>query len=196
MGVTKCIMMAIIIAATYRELFGFKYFYFAFTHPVVFIVPPPPPLNPLNSIKTPLKFFKSLPSPPQLVKLESTGNETELLTERLKQTERELTNIKKEASNYQNMLQQSQTQYMTLDKKYNKAKRIVRDFQQREIDMVHREEFYQQLLQEKDTEYNALVKNLKDRVIHLEQELEDTQRKAGMPVLLPYDSASLKVSLF
>lgn len=128
------------------------------------------------------------------MKLESTGNETELLTERLKQTERELVGIKREASNYQNMLQQSQAQYMAIDKKYNKAKRLIRDFQQREIDMVSREEFYQQLLQEKDTEYNALVKKLKDRVINLEQELEETQRKAGLPVSLPFDSASLRVS--
>lgn len=129
-----------------------------------------------------------------LVKLETTGNEDELLNERLRQTERELTNIKKEASNLQNMLQQSQSQYMALDKKYNKAKRLVREFQQREVDMVHREEFYQQLLQEKDTEYNALVKKLKDRVINLEHELQETQRKAGFPVVLPYDSTTLKLT--
>ncbi|XP_055842128.1 uncharacterized protein LOC129909158 isoform X2 [Episyrphus balteatus] len=130
----------------------------------------------------------------KLVKLETTGNEDELLNERLRQTERELTNIKKEASNLQNMLQQSQSQYMALDKKYNKAKRLVREFQQREVDMVHREEFYQQLLQEKDTEYNALVKKLKDRVINLEHELQETQRKAGFPVVLPYDSTTLKLT--
>ncbi|XP_053955933.1 uncharacterized protein LOC128861659 isoform X6 [Anastrepha ludens] len=130
----------------------------------------------------------------KLVKLETTGNENELLSERLRQSERELTNIKKEASNLQNMLQQSQAQYMTLDKKYNKAKRLVREYQQREVDMCHREEFYQQLLQEKDTEYNALVKKLKDRVINLEHELQETQRKAGFPVGLPYDSATLKLT--
>lgn len=130
----------------------------------------------------------------QLVKLETTGNENELLSERLRQSERELVNIKKEASNLQNMLQQSQGQYMALDKKYNKAKRLVREYQQREIDMCHREEFYQQLLQEKDTEYNALVKKLKDRVINLEHELQETQRKAGFPVGLPYDSATLKLT--
>lgn len=50
------------------------------------------------------------------------------------------------------------------------------------------------MLQEKDTEYNALVKNLKDRVINLEQELQDTQRKAGMPIVLPYDSANLRLT--
>ena len=70
------------------------------------------------------------------MKLESTGSEAELLAERLRQTERELNNIKKEATNYQSMLQQSQTQYMALDKKYNKAKKIVREFQTREADMV------------------------------------------------------------
>ncbi|XP_030386241.1 uncharacterized protein LOC115633036 isoform X2 [Scaptodrosophila lebanonensis] len=129
-----------------------------------------------------------------LVKLETTGNENELLSERLRQSERELGNIKKEAANLQNMLQQSQAQYMALDKKYNKAKRLVREYQQRELDMCHREEFYQQLLQEKDTEYNALVKKLKDRVINLEHELQETQRKAGFPVGLPYDSATLKLT--
>lgn len=128
-----------------------------------------------------------------MIKLESTGSEAELLTERLRQTERELGNIKKEATNYQSMLQQSQLQYVTLDKKYGKAKKIIREFKQREMELIHREEFYMQCLQEKDSEYNALVKKLKDRVINLEQELEITQKQAGMPVCLPYDSTSLKV---
>lgn len=51
-----------------------------------------------------------------------------------------------------------------------------------------------QLLQEKDNEYNALVKKLKDRVINLEQELQETQQKAGLPVFLPYDSTSLRLT--
>lgn len=56
------------------------------------------------------------------------------------------------------------------------------------------QEYYLQHLQEKDTEYNALVKKLKDRVICLEQELQETQRKAGLPVELPYDNTSLKLT--
>lgn len=43
-------------------------------------------------------------------------------------------------------------------------KKILKEFQQRETDLLHREEYYLQVLQEKDTEYNALVKALKDRV--------------------------------
>lgn len=68
--------------------------------------------------------------------MEATGNENELLTERLRQTEKDLTQSKKDSSNFQNMLQQSQSQFTTLDRKYNKAKRLVREYQQREVDMV------------------------------------------------------------
>lgn len=72
----------------------------------------------------------------QLIKYQATCNETEMLNERLKQVELELTNIKKEAINYQNMLQQSQEQFSTMEKKYAKAKRLLRDYQQRDRDMV------------------------------------------------------------
>lgn len=116
----------------------------------------------------------------------------EQTNQKLQELEKSLNVSRKELITYQNMLEQSQNQYNDLEKKYNKAKHLVREFHQRELDMLHREDFYQQLLQEKDTEYNALVKNLKDRIIALEQSLLETQRKAGLPMSLPYDSISLK----
>lgn len=130
----------------------------------------------------------------QLIKYQENCKEADALADRIKQTERELANIKKEANNYQNMLQQSQAQYVALEKKYGRVKKILREYQHRERDMIQFQEYYVQHLQEKDTEYNALVKKLKDRVIHLEQELQETQRKAGFPVILPYDSTSLKLT--
>lgn len=69
--------------------------------------------------------------------MEATGNENELLQERLRQAEKDLKQVRKESSNFQNMLQQSQSQFTTLDRKYSKAKRLVRDYQQREVDMVN-----------------------------------------------------------
>jgi neurabin len=72
----------------------------------------------------------------QLIKYQATCNETEIVSEKLKQTDRELADIRKEAINYQNMLQQSQTQYATLERKYSKVKKMLRDFQQRDRDMV------------------------------------------------------------
>lgn len=59
-----------------------------------------------------------------------------MLNERLKQVEIELANVKKETINYQNMLQQSQEQFSNMEKKYTKAKRLLRDYQQRDRDMV------------------------------------------------------------
>lgn len=72
----------------------------------------------------------------QLIKYQATCNESENLQERLKQNERELADIRKEANNFQNLLQQSTTQYQTLERKYNKVKKMLRDFQQRDRDMV------------------------------------------------------------
>lgn len=60
-----------------------------------------------------------------------------------------------------------QERYVSLEKKYMKLKKILKEFQQREADLLHREEYYLQVLQEKDTEYNALVKALKDRVSYI-----------------------------
>ncbi|XP_021929346.1 uncharacterized protein LOC110834470 isoform X3 [Zootermopsis nevadensis] len=135
----------------------------------------------------------------RLVEMEQSGLDSEEFLEKLRQStmklremEHSLLAAKKDVASYQDMLEQSQGQYIALEKKYCKAKKLLREFQQREQDLLHREEFYLQLLQEKDTEYNALVKTLKDRVIQLEQELLETQRKAGFPVVLPYDSSSLR----
>ncbi|XP_052122674.1 serine-rich adhesin for platelets isoform X2 [Frankliniella occidentalis] len=102
------------------------------------------------------------------------------MSARLRETERSLISSKKDVSAFQDMLEQSQAQLSVVEKKYSKAKRLVRELEQRESDLL-------QLLQEKDTEYNALVRSLKDRVIRLEQELMDTQRRAGIPVVLPHD---------
>ncbi|XP_029343320.1 neurabin-1 isoform X2 [Acyrthosiphon pisum] len=97
---------------------------------------------------------------------------------------------RRDKETYQGMLQTSEERYINLEKKYTKLKKILKEFQQRETDLLHREEYYLQVLQEKDTEYNALVKALKDRVIQVEHELLDTQRRAGFPVGLPQNTTS------
>lgn len=74
-----------------------------------------------------------------MIKYQATCNETELINERLKNTERELADIRKEANNYQNLLQQSQAQYSTLERKYSKVKKMLREFQQRDRELVSSE---------------------------------------------------------
>ena len=69
----------------------------------------------------------------------------------------------------------SRSQYMTLekelreeqaalDKKYQKAKKLIKDHQQRERDLLQEREVTAQIQQEKDQQYNDLARRLKDRV--------------------------------
>ncbi|XP_067122648.1 neurabin-1-like isoform X2 [Centruroides vittatus] len=110
----------------------------------------------------------------------------------LQEAERTLQATCQEMNHYRQMLEESQGQFISLERKYIKAKKLIKEFQQREQDFLHQEEFHIQQLQEKDHEYNALVKALKDRVILLEHDLIEMQKTAGLPVQLPYNNNNMK----
>ncbi|KAG1697691.1 Neurabin-1 [Nymphon striatum] len=114
----------------------------------------------------------------------SHGND---IRAKLEETSAKLEVTNKEVSCFQARLEVSQGKCGKVEKKYHKAKKIIREFQKREKNLLEREEFHMQQALEKDHEYNSLVKTLKDRVILLEQDLSDTQRSVGLPVKLPYD---------
>lgn len=80
---------------------------------------------------------------------------------RLHESERALSTARQDLSTAREMLSQATAQNAALQQKYARARRAARELR---TDIAARDEFYQQLLQEKDTEYNALVKSLKDRV--------------------------------
>ncbi|XP_063354210.1 neurabin-1 isoform X3 [Pelmatolapia mariae] len=65
-------------------------------------------------------------------------------------------------------LAETQTQYETLDKKYNKAKKLLKDYQQKEIDFVKREEELKKSLDEKDKWYKGQLESLQNRIAVLE----------------------------
>ncbi|XP_015907175.1 uncharacterized protein [Parasteatoda tepidariorum] len=98
---------------------------------------------------------------------------------------------KQQIEEYKFKVGKAQQQLHDLEKKYSKAKKIIKEFQKREKDYIQQEDFRVQQIQEKDQEYNALVKILKDRVILLEHTLSEVQRSAGLPIELPYDSHQL-----
>ncbi|XP_035213190.1 uncharacterized protein LOC118187104 isoform X2 [Stegodyphus dumicola] len=105
----------------------------------------------------------------------------EELSVNLQSAERELVQCKNE-------LETLKANHSVLEKKYSKAKKYIKEFQRREKELIQWQEYHVQQLQEKDQEYNALVKVLKDRVILLEQTLTETQKRAGLPVGLPYNT--------
>ncbi|XP_076026017.1 neurabin-1 isoform X2 [Genypterus blacodes] len=65
-------------------------------------------------------------------------------------------------------LAETQAQYETLDKKYNKAKKLLKDYQQKEIDFVKREEELKKSLDEKEKWYVEQLETLQDRIAVLE----------------------------
>ncbi|XP_044072683.1 neurabin-1 isoform X2 [Siniperca chuatsi] len=65
-------------------------------------------------------------------------------------------------------LAETQVQYETLDKKYNKAKKLLKDYQQKEIDFVKKEEELKKILDEKDKWYKEQLESLQNRIAVLE----------------------------
>ncbi|XP_076636168.1 protein phosphatase 1 regulatory subunit spinophilin isoform X5 [Colletes latitarsis] len=133
----------------------------------------------------------------KLVDLENSGAGSEEYAAKLRESglrlhesERALGTARQDLAMAREMLSQATAQNAALQQKYARARRAARELR---ADIAARDEFYQQSLQEKDTEYNALVKSLKDRVIKLEAELTDTQRKFGLPVRLPYDGTTTRI---
>nr|XP_034185905.1 uncharacterized protein LOC117606947 isoform X2 [Osmia lignaria] len=133
----------------------------------------------------------------KLVDLENSGAGSEEYAAKLRESglrlhesERALGAARQDLATAREMLSQATAQNSALQQKYARARRAARELR---ADIAARDEFYQQLLQEKDTEYNALVKSLKDRVITLEVELTETQRRFGLPVRLPYDGATARI---
>ncbi|XP_061579500.1 neurabin-1 isoform X2 [Cololabis saira] len=65
-------------------------------------------------------------------------------------------------------LAETQAQYEALDKKYNKAKKLLKDYQQKEIDFVKKEEELKKTLDEKDKFYKEQLESLQNRIAVLE----------------------------
>ncbi|CAI5656060.1 neurabin-1 isoform X5 [Oreochromis aureus] len=93
-------------------------------------------------------------------------------------------------------LAETQTQYETLDKKYNKAKKLLKDYQQKEIDFVKREEELKKSLDEKDKWYKEQLESLQNRIAVLESrgasavESQTVQESAAEDRLSSQDSVT------
>ncbi|XP_062609178.1 neurabin-1-like isoform X2 [Saccostrea cucullata] len=139
----------------------------------------------------------------KIIMLESAENQKketekkcEQMAHRLRDMEKKLESNRKEINHYQDLLEGSQGQYIALErkmkgefagleKKYHKAKKLIKDYQQREKDFIQERESLLQQQAEKNQQYDDLVKSLKDRIFELEKELGEVQKVAGLPVLVP-----------
>ncbi|XP_075036728.1 neurabin-1-like isoform X2 [Mixophyes fleayi] len=68
-------------------------------------------------------------------------------------------------------LKETQEQYDTLEKKYTKAKKLLKDFQLKEIEFEKKEEAHRDLLKEKDKRHTDQMNLLNARILALENKL-------------------------
>ncbi|XP_064574252.1 neurabin-1-like isoform X1 [Zonotrichia leucophrys gambelii] len=69
-------------------------------------------------------------------------------------------------------LKETQEQCDALEKKYNKAKKLLKDYQQKEIEFMKKEEEHSKLLEERDQKYAEQLKIYQEKISELENKLK------------------------
>ena len=102
----------------------------------------------------------------------------------VREYERALSGVQQEVSAYQSVLAQTQSQYSSLEDKYNKAKQMIRGMQEREREVLMK-------VRHREAGFHTLLQALQHRMQLLELHLVDAQRAAGLPVSIPPPPANL-----
>ncbi|KAG8443123.1 hypothetical protein GDO86_011801, partial [Hymenochirus boettgeri] len=79
-------------------------------------------------------------------------------------------------------LKETQSQYQALEKKYNKAKKLIKDFQQKEMDFMKRQEAEKKKIEDMEKAHLAEVQNLQSRIKDLEAEVFRLLKQNGSQV--------------
>ncbi|XP_077405085.1 neurabin-1 isoform X2 [Vanacampus margaritifer] len=79
-------------------------------------------------------------------------------------------------------LKEAQAQYQTLEKKYNKAKKLIKDFQQKEVEFVQKEDAERTRLEEAEKAHLAEIQGLQVRIATLESELMQLMKQNNIQV--------------
>ncbi|KAI2658685.1 Neurabin-2 [Labeo rohita] len=70
-------------------------------------------------------------------------------------------------------LKETQAQYQALERKYSKAKRLIKEYQQKEIELLKKKTAQQKTLEETEASHKEETEQLQDKVIDLESQVEE-----------------------
>uniref|UniRef100_A0A4X2MEH2 Neurabin-1 n=1 Tax=Vombatus ursinus TaxID=29139 RepID=A0A4X2MEH2_VOMUR len=79
-------------------------------------------------------------------------------------------------------LKETQSQYQALEKKYNKAKKLIKDFQQKELDFIRKQEAERKKIEELEKAHLVEVQGLQARIHELETEVFRLMKQNGTQV--------------
>uniref|UniRef100_A0A3P9K1S2 Neurabin-1 n=1 Tax=Oryzias latipes TaxID=8090 RepID=A0A3P9K1S2_ORYLA len=92
-------------------------------------------------------------------------------------------------------LKEAQAQYQTLEKKYNKAKKLIKDFQQKEVEFIQKEDAERKRLEEAEKAHLAEIQGLQVRVKHLLSSVHTFLWKHLMPYNVQIKEKTLKCNV-
>ncbi|KAM4031242.1 neurabin-2 [Anomaloglossus baeobatrachus] len=72
-------------------------------------------------------------------------------------------------------LKETQAQHQGLERKYSKAKRLIKEYQQKEQDFIKKEEMQKQTVEEVETAHSSEIQKLQEKVSELEKKLTTLQ---------------------
>ncbi|XP_048366522.1 neurabin-1 isoform X4 [Sphaerodactylus townsendi] len=79
-------------------------------------------------------------------------------------------------------LKETQSQYQALEKKYNKAKKLIKDFQQKELEFIKRQEIERKKIEDLEKAHFVEVQGLQARIRELETEVFRLLKQNGSQV--------------
>uniref|UniRef100_A0AAV2KPF0 SAM domain-containing protein n=1 Tax=Knipowitschia caucasica TaxID=637954 RepID=A0AAV2KPF0_KNICA len=77
-------------------------------------------------------------------------------------------------------LKEAQAQYQALDKKYSKAKKLIKDYQQKEVELLQKEDSERRRLEDAEKAHLAEIQGLQVRICSLEAELVQLMQQNGL----------------
>ncbi|VDP19143.1 unnamed protein product [Soboliphyme baturini] len=137
---------------------------------------PPPPLS-SDYLKLTAGKKGTLGSVPEFLSTSSSTESIDGVQQKISYLECELNDVKVQTSKYQELLQNSHSHYVELERKYEQARMLIKDYQEREKSLAEREEAHLKQLLEKDHQHSLLVQQLSAKVSQLETQLRLAQQK-------------------
>ena len=100
---------------------------------------------------------------------------------KLQESECSLVKARRELEESHRMVEEARNEYVQLEKKYHKAKKLIKGFQQREIGLEKRDEA--RLMEDgRECDYPSIIRTLQGRIEFLEAKLDEIQRASGIEI--------------
>ncbi|CAD5205462.1 unnamed protein product [Bursaphelenchus okinawaensis] len=116
------------------------------------------------------------PLPPALPPKIVSNSTSEIIQKKIQALEAELQDSQKKADQMEEVLQSTRSHYSQLETKYDQARQMLRNYQERERKLIEVERDQESKLREKDEQYGTMLGQMKERIEELERKLDQNDK--------------------